>query len=1259
MLIAFSKTRNDIIRSMTDSMNFGPDWIRNLSSEGSTGGGTSGGSRYQLADFRYGREEMLALFDRNIKPPAYLVNFKRLYSETTLPPLALLPPTDEERGNWQGGRPSTLGGPPRGRGGSMERGGRPGRGRGGYQSYGNRSQYESGWGNGEPSDWSPRKDYPSRPVSMDNWRRARNHEEDDGWRMSTSGRGMNDKWGRQSSWRGEGEDERTGPPERGGRTGWQEVTRGGTTSRKSWDEDHLPEWVNEHPLESGGSFDDRGAFHGSDDEQEGRLGGPKRDGLQKSTSQQHISHKSHPPLLTSKSTMSLVKDIEVEPDNEDNGLHSNSESSSKEPPTGNKERKLSVPEAMDQAPKEIANNRDRAKSEGPQKSCDVQFKHQLEEKVKENEFEKLQEDFVSKLVVDEEPPKQNSQQQNNIDMSNLAPSQNLPVPGQDKWFYQDPQGQMQGPFTNIEMSEWFMAGYFGHDLKVRRQCDERFFLLGELIAMCNSNPFQTNVQFPVLKNDISKMPDHDLQFQYLPQIEAYKQAQARVLADPWSAIAVQQQELAAQRLIMQQQQVQQDIQYLQRQPPPSNPFMHMISQMQQANKLPPTGLMDKHPPNIPGGAINPHLHMHMSNFLSMQSRLPGGVPSQLTGGLPAGIPGQLGPNNMAANLSALPRANMVPAGMPLQGGLSSGMGLNVPTASAVEHNVNQNSDPITKLLKQLHQETQQQQHLVESLWQQNQFGVPNSNPTPQQWPGAAQPEMPLSMWDVQQPSQTSSPPEKSPADLTQMKENGELPIVEKEKPKKTDKAKENRQKDDEKELKKKKKAEEEQQKKEAEEKRKQEQRKIEIERKAEAEKKKKEEEKIKKELEKAKKEAEDKRLKELEEKRRLKEQRKLEEEAKKRTDEERRKLEEDRMQREKEQREREERQRVEERRQEQISMAKAAPWSQANSTFGMSLTEIQKAEKERKAQDAVLQAQKAQMERELQLQQQQQQLEKSGGIQLGWAKKAMEPRKVKSLAEIQAEEQERLIKEAAEARLKKEKETRDAVPIQQVNSIWSGQSLPWANSSSTQSQWSSATNISGFWDEPTQKPQPSKPSTVSKSSSMSTINSKQVQPAKQSQKSKSKKDDDAPANSKKNSNSNGRDDDFTTWCYKALSNIDTSVDIPTFVSFLRDIESAFEVREYCKEYLGEGNATQQFTNNFLEKRRSFKPKNAHKDDMCSPAPAITPSLHNTSEFQEVKGKNKKTKKSKMLKVDSRILGFNVTSASDRINVGDRDYGDNS
>lgn len=39
----------------------------------------------------------------------------------------------------------------------------------------------------------------------------------------------------------------------------------------------------------------------------------------------------------------------------------------------------------------------------------------------------------------------------------------------------------------------------------------------------------------------------------------------------------------------------------------------------------------------------------------------------------------------------------------------------------------------------------------------------------------------------------------------------------------------------------------------------------------------------------------------------------------------------------------------------------------------------------------------------------------------------------------------------------------------------------------------------------------------------------------------------------------------------------------------------------------------------------------------------------------LKGKGKKTKKNKMLKVDARnILGFSVTAAEDRINVGDID-----
>lgn len=60
------------------------------------------------------------------------------------------------------------------------------------------------------------------------------------------------------------------------------------------------------------------------------------------------------------------------------------------------------------------------------------------------------------------------------------------------------------------------------------------------------------------------------------------------------------------------------------------------------------------------------------------------------------------------------------------------------------------------------------------------------------------------------------------------------------------------------------------------------------------------------------------------------------------------------------------------------------------------------------------------------------------------------------------------------------------------------------------------------------------------------------------------------------------------------------------------------------------------------------------DDLCSPAIAINPRTISGSDYQEVKGKGKKTKKNKMLKVDARILGFSVTAAEDRINVGDID-----
>lgn len=108
---------------MTESMKFGPEWLRNMSSD--IGGGQSGQSaggisnlfgqnnnnninsgnnnstsnisapRYQLAEYRYGREEMLLLCDK-ARIPEILPKYKKLFVEKFNGPLALTPSTDDD-----------------------------------------------------------------------------------------------------------------------------------------------------------------------------------------------------------------------------------------------------------------------------------------------------------------------------------------------------------------------------------------------------------------------------------------------------------------------------------------------------------------------------------------------------------------------------------------------------------------------------------------------------------------------------------------------------------------------------------------------------------------------------------------------------------------------------------------------------------------------------------------------------------------------------------------------------------------------------------------------------------------------------------------------------------------------------------------------------------------------------------------------------------------------------------------------------------
>lgn len=113
------------VLKMTDSMKFGPEWLRNMSAEpsvvsnnvsatvGSTlplhAVGTPGPvvagnnnltshtpSRNLFPEYRYGREEMLSLFDRNCLLPQILPSFKKLFVDKVQYPLALTPSSEEE-----------------------------------------------------------------------------------------------------------------------------------------------------------------------------------------------------------------------------------------------------------------------------------------------------------------------------------------------------------------------------------------------------------------------------------------------------------------------------------------------------------------------------------------------------------------------------------------------------------------------------------------------------------------------------------------------------------------------------------------------------------------------------------------------------------------------------------------------------------------------------------------------------------------------------------------------------------------------------------------------------------------------------------------------------------------------------------------------------------------------------------------------------------------------------------------------------------
>jgi hypothetical protein len=100
----------------------------------------------------------------------------------------------------------------------------------------------------------------------------------------------------------------------------------------------------------------------------------------------------------------------------------------------------------------------------------------------------------------------NDLSRSNNPSSMVHPNQNIPPPqvrppsaspaSMDVWFYRDPQGSVQGPFSTHEMGLWYSQGYFLGSLLLRRECDKVFITLQEMGKMYGGNPLFSDSNNP-------------------------------------------------------------------------------------------------------------------------------------------------------------------------------------------------------------------------------------------------------------------------------------------------------------------------------------------------------------------------------------------------------------------------------------------------------------------------------------------------------------------------------------------------------------------------------------------------------------------------------------------------------------------------------------------------------------------------------------------------------------------------------------------
>ncbi|XP_055442460.1 GRB10-interacting GYF protein 2 isoform X4 [Bubalus kerabau] len=1272
----------------TQTLNFGPEWLRALSSGGSITSPPLSPAlpKYKLADYRYGREEMLALFLKDNKIPSDLLDkeFLPILQEEPLLPLALVPFTEEEQRNFSmsvnsaavlrltgRGGGGTVVGAPRGRSSSRGRG----RGRGECGFYqrsfdevegvfvrgGGREMHRS-------QSWEERGDRrfdkPGRkdvgrpnfeeggPVSVGrkhefirsesgNWRIFREEQngedEDGGWRL-TGSRRDGERWRphspdgpRSAGWREHMERRRRFEfdfRDRDDERGYRRV-RSGSGSIDD-DRDSLPEWCLEDAEEEMGTFDSSGAFlslkkvqkEPIPEEQEMDFR-PVEEGEECSDSEGSHNEEAKEPDKTNKKEAEKTDRIGVEASEE-----TPQTSSSSARPGSPSDQPQEAPQ-FERKEESKTEQMEKAEEESrTENSLSTKVSSRGDEVVPavQQPLSQIPSDTASPLLIlpppvpspspalrpvetpivgapgmgsvptepdDEEGLKHLEQQAEKmvaylqdsaLDDERLASklqehrAKGVSVPlmheAMQKWYYKDPQGEIQGPFNNQEMAEWFQAGYFTMSLLVKRACDESFQPLGDIMKMWGRVPFSPGPAPPPHMGELDQerlTRQQELTALYQMQHLQYQQF---LIQQQYAQVLAQQQKAA---LSTQQQQQ-----------------LALLLQQFQALKM-----------RISDQNIIPSVTRSVS------------VPD--TGSI--------------WELQPAPSQPTV-----WEGGSVWDLPLDPATPGPALEQLQQMEKAKAAKLEQERREAEMRAKREEEERKR-------------------QEELRRQQEEILRRQQEEERKRREEEELARRKQEEAL----------------RRQREQEIALRRQREEEERQQQEEA-------LRRLE-ERRREEEERRKQEELLRKQEEEAAKWARE----EEEAQRRLEENRlRMEEEAARlRHEEEERKRKELELQRQKEllrqrQQQQEALRRLQQQQQQQqlaqMKLPSSSTWGQQSNTTAcqsqatLSLAEIQKLEEERERQ---LREEQRRQQRELMkaLQQQQQQQQQKLS---GWGNVSKPAGTAKSLLEIQQEEARQMQKQQQQQQQHQQpnrarNNTHSNLHTSIGNSVWgsinTGPPNQWA-SDLVSSIWSSADTKNsnmGFWDDAVKEVGPRNSTNKNKNAGLS----KSVGVSNR----QNKKVEEEEKLLKLFQGVNKAQDGFTQWCEQMLHALNTAnnLDVPTFVSFLKEVESPYEVHDYIRAYLGDTSEAKEFAKQFLERRAKQKAsqrqqqqqqQQQQQDSVWGMNHSALHSVFQTnqtnnqqSSFEAVQS-GKKKKKQKMVRADPSLLGFSVNASSERLNMGE-------